>query len=136
MIQTRNPYVLRLRNTCAIGCAKKTSENAFKSFLCYIIQLYLWLLLFLVNISIHIWSHYNKETPSLSGRIIIVSISSRIRNVLMLRFIFNLRTVVVISFDFLCCPKESIELPLCPSVRPCARYLVRRITLTLLVVFN
>ena len=121
MIQTRNPYVLRLRNTCAIGCAKKTSENAFKSFLCYIIQLNLWLLLFLVNISIHIWSHYNKETPSLSGRIIIVSISSRIRNVLMLRFIFNLRTVVVISFDFLCCPKGKhrvAALSIRPSVRP------------------
>jgi len=29
-IRTRNPWVLRLRNTCAIGCAKKTAENVFK----------------------------------------------------------------------------------------------------------
>jgi len=30
-IRTRNPWVLRLRNTCTIGCAKKTAENAFNS---------------------------------------------------------------------------------------------------------
>ena len=29
-IRTRNPWALRLLNTCAIGCAKKTAENAFK----------------------------------------------------------------------------------------------------------
>jgi len=29
-IQTRNPWDLRLQNTCEIGCAKKTDENAFK----------------------------------------------------------------------------------------------------------
>ena len=29
-IRTRNPCVLRLRNTCAVGCAKKTAENVFK----------------------------------------------------------------------------------------------------------
>jgi len=28
-IRTRNPWGLRLRNTCAIGCAKKTAENVF-----------------------------------------------------------------------------------------------------------
>jgi len=30
-VQTRNPWVLRLRNTCAIGCSKKTAKNIFKS---------------------------------------------------------------------------------------------------------
>ena len=38
-IRTRNPWVLRLRNTCAIGCAKKTAENVFKCciwWLCYL----------------------------------------------------------------------------------------------------
>ena len=29
-IRTLNPWGLRLRNTCAIGCAKKTTENVFK----------------------------------------------------------------------------------------------------------
>jgi len=29
-IHTRNPWVLRLRNTCTIGCAKKTADNIFK----------------------------------------------------------------------------------------------------------
>ena len=29
MIRTRNPWVLRLRNSCAIGCAKNTEENVF-----------------------------------------------------------------------------------------------------------
>ena len=28
-VLTCNPWVLRLRNTCAIGCAKKTAENVF-----------------------------------------------------------------------------------------------------------
>jgi len=30
-IRTHNPWCLRLRNTCAIGCAKKTAENIFKN---------------------------------------------------------------------------------------------------------
>jgi len=30
-IRTRNPWVLRLRNTCAIECAKKTAENVFNT---------------------------------------------------------------------------------------------------------
>ena len=29
-IHTRISWGLRLRNTCAIGCAKKTAENVFK----------------------------------------------------------------------------------------------------------
>ena len=28
-IRTRNPWGLRLRNTCAIGCAKKTAKNVY-----------------------------------------------------------------------------------------------------------
>ena len=28
----RNPWVLRLRNTCALRCSMKTAENAFKVF--------------------------------------------------------------------------------------------------------
>jgi len=30
VIRTRNPWVLRLWNTYAIGCAKKTAENVLK----------------------------------------------------------------------------------------------------------
>ena len=30
-IRTRNPWSLGVRNTCAIGCAKETAENVFKS---------------------------------------------------------------------------------------------------------
>ena len=29
-IRTRNPCGLKLRNTCVIGCAKKTAEHVFK----------------------------------------------------------------------------------------------------------
>ena len=29
--QTRNPWGLRLWNTCAIGCAKKTAKNFFNN---------------------------------------------------------------------------------------------------------